>query len=127
MSFPRMDILGDVIERTEMRDGETYFVQCMSHGLIGIARPGSGLEFRCKNREEQGLIDALPLHGPDECPECRREEEREWRFYCDNIAPWEDNPETVAPWRKRAASRAEHDEHLDQMIDELAEEDHIDP
>jgi len=104
MSSPRMDILGDVIERTELMDGETYFVQCISHGLVGIARPGSTLEARCIAREDAGFLDAAYLYGPNECPECRRKEEQEWRFYCDNVAPWEDDPETIPPWEKRAAA-----------------------
>lgn|GEM_PF-3062013 len=100
-------LLDDVIERTEMREGEMYFVQCLSHGLVGIARPGSELESLCKARFACGTIDAYVLHGEDECPECRHHEEKEWRFYVDAVRGFEDPTErqSVAPWVQRAQQR----------------------
>jgi len=71
-----MDILGDVIERTELMDGETYFVQCISHGLVGIARPGSTLEARCIAREDAGFLDAAYLYGPNECQNAAEKKSR---------------------------------------------------
>lgn len=41
-----------------------YLVQCLN-GCVYEATPGSDLEARCKRREEEGFIDALPIHLDD--------------------------------------------------------------
>lgn len=113
-------LLDDVIERDELLNGETFFVQCMSHGFVGVARKGSELEKRCQARADSGKLDAYILHGGDECPECRREEERDWRFYVENVRPFDEPEDRIdeAPWVQRAKQReaAANDRALDAMM-----------
>jgi hypothetical protein len=117
--MPRV-LIQDVIQRDALTPNE-YFVQCMAHGLVGVALPGSELEKLCAQRADSGALDALCLNGGDECPKCRADEEREWAFYVDNVRDFEKPEERrlMPPWMER-----EHARMFDKMIDECADEDH---
>lgn len=48
-----------------------YNVQCFN-GHVGLAPINSEIEKKCKERIDQGFLDALILHV-DECPDCIEE------------------------------------------------------
>ncbi len=50
-----------------------YNVQCLN-GHVSTVLLGSNLEKRCKERAEQGYLDALCLTA-EECPDCIAEHE----------------------------------------------------
>ena len=53
-----------------------YCVHCIDCKHEFTAKPGSELEERAAQREAEGFLDALRVHG-NECPKCIKETEVE--------------------------------------------------
>lgn len=81
-------------EAKKIQEQPVYNVQCLS-GHVYSAAPGSELEQRCIQHEQNGYLDALCV-SYEECEGCQekqRQQEREWASV--GFDPYESFSETV--------------------------------